>query len=102
VGMSRPVVYRKIKQITGLSVIELINLIRMRHAVTLINTGQLLVSEIAYQLGYSDPKYFSKSFKASYGVSPSQFAALDEVSKIELMHNNTFFKLLKYVKEEVS
>lgn len=101
VGMSRPVVYRKIKQITGLSVIELINLVRMRHAVLLLNKGDLLVSEIAYQLGYSDPKYFSKTFKASFGVSPSQFAGLDEITKVELMHSNSFFKLLKYVKEEV-
>lgn len=101
VGMSRPVVYRKIKQITGLSVIELINLVRMRHAVALLNEGQMLVSEIAYQLGYSDPKYFSKSFKVFYGLSPSQFSALDQVAKIELMHSNSFFKLLKYVKEEV-
>lgn len=101
VGMSRPVVYRKIKQITGLSVIELINLIRMRHAVTLLNDSQLLVSEIAYHLGYSDPKYFSKSFKVFFGLSPSQFSALDQVAKVELMHSNSFFKLLKYVKEEV-
>ncbi|MFZ4863210.1 two-component regulator propeller domain-containing protein [Sphingobacterium sp. Mn56C] len=94
-GMSRPVLYRKVKQITGLSVIELINLVRMRNAVALLCDTNLFISEIAYQLGYSDPKYFSKTFKAFYGITPTQFSALDRQAKAELMNSNQRFKLWK-------
>ncbi|GGG77623.1 hybrid sensor histidine kinase/response regulator [Parapedobacter pyrenivorans] len=76
-GMSRPVLYRKLKQMTDLSVIELINVLRLRKAAQLLVQGTLPVSQIAYQVGFSDPKYFGKSFKNYFGKSPSEYAALD-------------------------
>src|SRR5690606_5435185 len=73
-GMSRPVLYRKLKQMTDLSVIELINVLRLKKAAQLLANGQLPVSEVAYQVGFSDPKYFSKSFKSYFGKSPTAYS----------------------------
>lgn len=76
-GMSRPVLYRKLKQLTDLSVIELINVLRLKKAAQLLSQAQLPVSQVAYHVGFSDPKYFGKSFKNYFGKSPSEYAALD-------------------------
>lgn len=76
-GMSRPVLYRKLKQMTDLSVIELINVLRLRKAAQLLAQGHLPVSQVAYHVGFSDPKYFGKSFKSYFGRSPSEYAALN-------------------------
>src|SRR3546814_6405563 len=75
--MIRPVLYRKLKQMTYLSVIELINVLRLKKAARLLAQGQLPVSEVAYQVGFSDPKYFGKSFKSYFGKSPTAYTALD-------------------------
>ncbi|WP_439484362.1 hybrid sensor histidine kinase/response regulator transcription factor [Cyclobacterium plantarum] len=72
-GFSRPVLYRKIKQLTDLSVIELINNVRLKKAANLLSSNQFSISEVAYLVGFSDPKYFSKSFKAQFGKSPRAF-----------------------------
>src|SRR5690606_21714299 len=68
-GMSRPVLYKKIKQLTGMSIIELINMLRLRRATELFDCESLGISDIAYQVGYSDPKWFSKTFKSYYGIT---------------------------------
>jgi ligand-binding sensor domain-containing protein/signal transduction histidine kinase/DNA-binding response OmpR family regulator len=74
VGVSRTVLYRKLKQLTGLNLIEFIKLIRLRKASQLLkNNSESSISEIAYRVGFSDPKYFSKSFKAFYKVSPKEY-----------------------------
>ncbi|MDR7130219.1 signal transduction histidine kinase/ligand-binding sensor domain-containing protein/DNA-binding response OmpR family regulator [Algoriphagus sp. 4150] len=74
-GVSRPVLYRKIKQLTGLNVIELINHIRLRKAAQFLVSGQWTISEVAYKTGFNDPKYFGKTFKAQFGKSPSEYIA---------------------------
>lgn len=76
-NISRPVLYRKLKQMTDLSVIELINVVRLRKAAQLLENKGSAVSQVAYQVGFSDPKYFSKSFKSYFGKSPSEYASLD-------------------------
>jgi signal transduction histidine kinase/DNA-binding response OmpR family regulator len=73
IGMSRPVLFRKTKMLTGLSVIDLIRSVRLKKAEMLLKQCKLSVSEVAFAVGFSDPKYFSKSFKDQYGKSPSQF-----------------------------
>ena len=100
-GMSRPVLYRKIKQLTGLSIIELINVLRMRQASKLLCDPGLMVSEIAYQIGYNDPKYFSKMFKTFYGITPSQFSNLDMEEKAGLMNADYLYNALKVYKIDV-
>jgi ligand-binding sensor domain-containing protein/AraC-like DNA-binding protein len=66
--------YRKINVITGLTVSEFIKEIRLKRAAQLILKKSGSVSEIAYQVGYNDPKYFSKCFKHQFGVSPMQYS----------------------------
>lgn len=72
-NMSRSVLYRKVKAITGLSVSEYINAFRLKKAMQLLQNTNLPVAEIATQTGYSDPRYFSRVFKKQYGNPPSKY-----------------------------
>ncbi|MDR2916166.1 MAG: helix-turn-helix domain-containing protein [Tannerella sp.] len=71
-GMSRTSVYNKIKTLTNQSPNDFIRIIRLNKAKELLKTKKYPVSEIAYMVGFSDPKYFSTSFKKQFGVSPSK------------------------------
>ena len=73
IGMSRPVLFRKTKMLTGLSVIDLIRSLRLKKAEMLLSQKKLSISEVAFTVGFSDPKYFSKSFRRQYGKTPSQY-----------------------------
>lgn len=72
-GMSRVHLYKKLLQITGKTPIEFIRVIRLKRAAQLLRESQQNVSEIAYQLGFNNPKYFSKYFKDEFGVLPSVY-----------------------------
>jgi len=72
-GMSRPVLFRKTKMLTGLSVIDLIRSVRLKKAEMLLKQKRLSIAEVAFTVGFSDPKYFSKSFRKQYGKTPSQY-----------------------------
>lgn len=72
-GMSRTSVYNKIRSITGQSVNEFIRIVRLNKSKELLSTGLHNVSEVAYMVGFADPKYFSTCFKKQFGVSPSKF-----------------------------
>ena len=65
--------YRKLKAVTGWSVNSLIREIRIKEAKQLLMNSELNISEISYQLGFSDPLYFSKYFKKEVGVAPVVF-----------------------------
>lgn len=71
--MSRTVFYRKIKSLTGISPIDLIQEIRIKKAMEYFEMGELRVSEIAYRCGFSSPQYFSRVFKEKTGYSPSEY-----------------------------
>lgn len=73
IGISRPQLYRKITAITRRSPNTFIRDLKMSKALKLIKERQLNVSEIALEVGYSNPSYFSKCFQEKYGVVPSQF-----------------------------
>ena len=70
-GMSRVHLYKKLKATTGKTPVEFIRLIRLKRGAQMLRESQLNVSEIAFQLGYNNPKYFSKYFKEEFGVLPS-------------------------------
>ena len=72
IGMSRTTVYNKIKALTGESIVEYIRTVRLTRGKELLATGEYPVSTVAYMVGFSDPKYFSSSFKRKFGVSPSR------------------------------
>ena len=72
-GMSHSNFYRKVKSLTGLSGKELLNEMRMKRAKQiLIDNKKIRVDEVAYMVGFSNPKYFGKSFKETNGISPSE------------------------------
>jgi len=73
--MSRPQLYRKLQNLTGLSVQEFIKSFRLKKAAAFLRSGEQRISDVAYQTGFSDPQHFSKSFKSQFGASPSQYVA---------------------------
>lgn len=73
VAMSAPILYKKIKAVTGLSVNDFVKSLRLKKAAELLLQKQLTVYEVAYAVGYSDRKYFSKEFKKQFGKNPSEF-----------------------------
>ncbi len=77
-GMSRVHLYKKLKATTGKSPVEFIRLIRLKRGAQMLRESQLNVSEIAYQIGYNNPKYFSKYFKEEFGVLPSVYQNKEE------------------------
>jgi transcriptional regulator GlxA family with amidase domain len=72
-SMSRVNLYRKLLSVTGSTPSEFIRLIRLRHAEQLLMKSQLSISEIAYKVGFSNQRYFSKCYKELYGYMPSQY-----------------------------
>lgn len=72
-NMSRVALYKKILGITGKTPIEYIKSVRLNHAAKLLEKSQLTIAEIAYEVGFNNPKYFSKSFKIEFGVLPSAY-----------------------------
>jgi signal transduction histidine kinase/ligand-binding sensor domain-containing protein/DNA-binding response OmpR family regulator len=72
-GMSRVHLYKRMRQITGKTPIEFIRVLRLKRAAQLLRESQLNVSEIAYQVGFNNPKYFANYFKQEFGVLPSVY-----------------------------
>lgn len=72
-GMSRVHLYKKLLHITGKTPIEFIRIIRLKRAAQLLRESQQNVSEIAYEVGFNNPKYFSKYFKEEFGALPSVY-----------------------------
>ena len=70
-NLSRVQVYRKVKAILDCSVTDYIQNVRLEHAKFLLKEGKLTIAEIAYQVGYTSPSYFSTAFKAKYKQTPS-------------------------------
>lgn len=74
-GMSRVHLYKKLSSLTGKTPIEFIRVIRLKRAAQLLEESQMTVSEIAYEVGFNNPKYFRKYFKEEFGVLPSQYGS---------------------------
>ena len=74
IGLSRVHLYRKVKKLTGMSVSEFVRSIKLRLSLELIKNSGKSISEIAYEVGFSSPSYFTKSFKEQFGISPSEYA----------------------------
>ena len=71
--MSRMTFYRKIQSATGQKPTEFIRTIRLRRAAELLREGRRSITEITYDTGFSSVSYFSRCFRAMYGVSPTQW-----------------------------
>ena len=72
-GMSRVHLYKKLLQITGKTPIEFIRVIRLKRAAQLLRESQLHVSEVAFEVGFNNPKYFSRYFKDEFGILPAVY-----------------------------
>ncbi|WP_027137437.1 hybrid sensor histidine kinase/response regulator transcription factor [Gaetbulibacter saemankumensis] len=72
-GMSHSVIYKKLKALTGLSLVEFIRDYKLKVAKKLLTEKGCTVAEACYHIGYSDRKYFSKLFKQQFGDNPSAF-----------------------------
>jgi len=72
-NMSLPTLYRKIKQFSDCSILELTRTIRLKKAAELIQTQQYSVQEVAEMVGFNDTATFRKRFTEQYGTTPSQY-----------------------------
>ena len=73
VGMGRTVFYEKIRQLVGVSPSDFLRQVRMQRAQQLLTKSSMTVSEVAYNIGFTDPKYFTKCFKKQTGLTPSEY-----------------------------
>ena len=72
-GMSTSSLYRKVKGLSGLSPNDFIRIARLKKAILLMQNGENRINEIAFQVGFSSPAYFSTCFQKQYGKSPSEY-----------------------------
>ena len=72
-AMSHSNLYKKIKALTGMTVIGFIKDFRLKRAAQLLVQNQLNITEIAYMVGYSERRYFSDDFKKRFGQSPKEY-----------------------------
>lgn len=80
VGMGRTSMYNKIKGLTGKSPVELIQEFRLEKSKYYLKSGQFSVSETSYKVGFSDPGYFSRTFKKHFGITPAEFIKQNKIS----------------------
>jgi AraC-like DNA-binding protein len=72
-NISRSLLHKKLTSIVGQSANDFIVSIRLKHSAKLILDGNRKISEIAYQVGFNDPKYFTRCFKKFFGKTPSEY-----------------------------
>lgn len=70
---SKSTLHRKLKSLTGLSPGEFIRNIRLKHAAQMLANNIGNISEIAFAVGFNDPKYFSRCFKVEFGMTPREY-----------------------------
>jgi AraC-like DNA-binding protein len=71
--LSKMQLYRKLKALTGMSPTLVVRDLRLTEASKLIRKGELNVSEVAYEVGFTDPSYFTRAFKEKFDTAPSQY-----------------------------
>ena len=80
-NLSRVSLYKKLLALTGKTPVDCIRTVRLKRAVQLLQKSQLSIANVAYEVGFNNPTYFSKVFKEEYGVLPSEY--LNEYRKIK-------------------
>jgi AraC-like DNA-binding protein len=76
-GLDLPVFCRAFKQVTGMTCTDYISLERIRAAKRLLSRRDLLIKQVAYQVGFENPNYFSRRFKDMEGRTPSSYRRLN-------------------------
>lgn len=72
-SMSKSTLHRRIKKTFHVTPLELIRRIKLKHACIMLENGSKNISEIAYELGFANPKYFSQCFRKEFHITPSQY-----------------------------
>lgn len=72
-AVGRATLYRKIFELTGKTPVEFIRSVRLQRAQHMLETKQWSIAEIAYEVGFTDPKYFTKVFREEFGITPSTY-----------------------------
>ncbi|VBB48375.1 Integral membrane sensor hybrid histidine kinase [uncultured Paludibacter sp.] len=72
-AVAKSTLHRKLKTLTGLSPVEFIRNIRLKHATQMLESNTGNISEIAFSVGFNDPKYFSRCFKNEFGMTPKEY-----------------------------
>jgi signal transduction histidine kinase/ligand-binding sensor domain-containing protein/DNA-binding response OmpR family regulator len=72
-NMSKSSLYRKIKSITDLSPRDFVRNVRLKHACLMLKDKSAYISEVAYAVGFSDPKYFTSCFKQEFNLTPKEY-----------------------------
>ena len=73
IGMSRVQLYRKTKALTGHSPNELLRMLRLKKAASLLASTEKTIAEVTYEVGFSSPSYFTKCYKEYFGENPTDF-----------------------------
>jgi ligand-binding sensor domain-containing protein/signal transduction histidine kinase/DNA-binding response OmpR family regulator len=71
--ISRSLLHKKLTAIVGQSAVDFITAIKLKKSALLMHEGNLNISEVAYSVGFNDPKYFSRCFRKYFGKSPSEY-----------------------------
>lgn len=82
-SMGRSTFYARLKQIADMSPNDFLRHIRMKRAEDLVTESSMTFSQIAYAVGFSDPKYFGKCFKKHTGMSPSEYRKVKNEQKVD-------------------
>lgn len=72
-AVSRTVLYGKVKTLSGMSPVDFVRHVRMVKAENMVAQTGMTLAEIAYAVGFTDPKYFSRTFKQKTGMTPSEY-----------------------------
>jgi AraC-like DNA-binding protein len=74
-GLSRSSLFRKLKGLVDMSPVDLVTRIKLNHAAELLKTNKAMrVSNVAYESGFNDPRYFSTLFKKTFGKTPKEYS----------------------------
>jgi len=84
--VSRSFLHKKLTAITDQSATDFINTIRLKKSTELLSSLQYNVSEVAYAVGYNDPKYFSRIFKRQFGKAPSELLKVQHTDRDKLKY----------------
>ncbi len=84
IGLSRAQLHRKLKGLTDHAPVEFIRIIRLKRAAQLLEQDYGTVAEIAYEVGFSDPSYFTRCFRRQFGILPSEYALKAQPDKYRI------------------
>ncbi len=73
IGISRTVLYSKIKTLTGQSVHEFIKAVKLKKSLQFLHEGKLTINQIAFEVGFNSHSYFDKCFVKQYGIGPKEY-----------------------------